>query len=451
VGLVVAVLIFFGAPGISKYMMESPLSMYALRVLAPGLFIVSVMGVLRGYFQGMGTMVPTAISQVIEQIVNALVSIIGASVLFQIGVSRGEKKGEELLGPAFGAAGGTLGTVVGALIACLFLGFVLFTMKNTLKRQLRKEVKQRDEKMSRILKILILTIIPVIFSTAIYNINQLLDLTLFNKIMAAQGYLEKEYMALQGIYTGKYNTLINVPLAMANGLAASIIPSLTAAVTSGHRHLTHEKISQSIRFTMLLALPCFVGFVVLASPLMILLYGDSSRTPAMLLTLGAITVVFYCWSTVSNSILQGLNQLSAPAKNAGISLVLHLVALLVMLIMLRWGVYALVASNIVFSVSMCILNARDIYRTCGYVQEWEVTIVRPLVASVMMGIATYLTYRVLILVIPGRFLATACAVLVAMVVYAIAILKLGVLSEEEILGMPKGALILEICQKIHLI
>jgi stage V sporulation protein B len=54
-------------------------------------------------------------------------------------------------------------------------------------------------------------------------------------------------------------------------------------------------------------------------------------------------------------------------------------------------------------------------------------------------------------VIPGRFLATAFAVLVAIIGYAIAILKLGVLSEEEILGMPKGALILEICQKIHLI
>ena len=63
--------------------MASAPSAYALRVLAPGLFIVAVMGVVRGYFQGLGSMIPTAISQVIEQIVNAIVSILGASYLLK--------------------------------------------------------------------------------------------------------------------------------------------------------------------------------------------------------------------------------------------------------------------------------------------------------------------------------------------------------------------------------
>ncbi|MBR6273634.1 MAG: oligosaccharide flippase family protein, partial [Lachnospiraceae bacterium] len=35
-----------------------------LRILAPTIFVFSVMGVIRGYFQGYGNMVPTAISQV---------------------------------------------------------------------------------------------------------------------------------------------------------------------------------------------------------------------------------------------------------------------------------------------------------------------------------------------------------------------------------------------------
>ena len=85
VGLVISLAIFFGAGAISDYAMRSPLSVYALRVLAPGLLIVAVMAVIRGYFQGLGTMVPTAISQILEQIVNAVVSIVGASVLIGIG------------------------------------------------------------------------------------------------------------------------------------------------------------------------------------------------------------------------------------------------------------------------------------------------------------------------------------------------------------------------------
>ena len=59
-----------------------------------------------------------------------------------------------------------------------------------------------------------MTAVPILFSTAIYNINQILDLTIFNHIMEAQGYVEEEYMALQGIYSGKYDTLVNVPLSI---------------------------------------------------------------------------------------------------------------------------------------------------------------------------------------------------------------------------------------------
>src|SRR5699024_5100423 len=105
VGLIITLAVFFGAGAISEHVMKSPLSVYALKVLAPGLFIVAVMAVLRGYFQGLNTMVPTAISQIIEQLINAVVSIVGASVLFGIGTRAGEKAGEELLGPAYGAAG----------------------------------------------------------------------------------------------------------------------------------------------------------------------------------------------------------------------------------------------------------------------------------------------------------------------------------------------------------
>ena len=220
VGLAVTLLIFFGADAISLHMMKSPLSAYALKVLSVGLVVVAVLGVLRGYFQGLGTMLPTAVSQIIEQIINAVVSIVGASILFGIGTDAALKNGEELLAPAYGAAGGTLGTVAGALFALFFLGFSFLIYRPVIYRQIRMDHIRKRESYGRILKILLLTVAPVIFSTAIYNINQILDLTIFNSIMSAQGYTEKEYMAMQGIFTGKYNTLISVPLAMANGLAA---------------------------------------------------------------------------------------------------------------------------------------------------------------------------------------------------------------------------------------
>ena len=90
---------------IAKTIMSMELSAYALRVLAPGLLIVAVMGVLRGFFQGMGTMMPTAISQILEQIVNAVISIIGASYLLEMGKKVAEKASNDSVAYAYGAAG----------------------------------------------------------------------------------------------------------------------------------------------------------------------------------------------------------------------------------------------------------------------------------------------------------------------------------------------------------
>lgn len=202
---------------------------------------------------------------------------------------------------------------------------------------------------------------------------------------------------------------------------------------------------------MLIAIPCFVGFMVLASPLMVLLFNDPSRTPAAILALGSVTLVLYCLSTVSNSILQGLDKMSTPAKNAGISLVVHIVALLIMLIVFKWNIYALVGSNIVFALCMCILNMRAIHKASGYRQEVEKTFVKPLLAAVIMGVVTYAVHLVLDILIGGRFFATTVSILVAVIVYGVSVLKLGVLSIEDIRDLPRGAKILRLCRKLHLL
>ena len=199
VGLLAALVVFFGADFFADKVMASAPSAYALRVLAPGLFIVAVMGVVRGYFQGLGSMIPTAISQVIEQIVNAIVSILGASYLLKVGAEAAKSKNSPLLEPSYGAAGGTLGAVAGAFVSLLFVLFVLYAYKGVMKRQLKRDHGTSVESYGNIYKVLLFTIAPVIISTSVYNINQILDQVMFSKIMAAQGHAVKDYMALLGI------------------------------------------------------------------------------------------------------------------------------------------------------------------------------------------------------------------------------------------------------------
>ena len=98
--LFATITVLFGANALADLLSE-PLSAIALRIFAPTLLIVAVMGVFRGYFQGMGNMVPTAVSQIIEQIINAVVSIIAAKALFDYGVKTAALLRNEELSYAF--------------------------------------------------------------------------------------------------------------------------------------------------------------------------------------------------------------------------------------------------------------------------------------------------------------------------------------------------------------
>ena len=374
-----------------------------------------------------------------------------AKKLRDMGTKAGEKAGEELLGPAYGAAGATLGTVLGALIALAFLGFVLWTYRGKMRRQYRTDRSHKLESYQHILKVLVFTALPILFSTAIYNINQILDLTIFNHIMEAQGFTEDEYMALQGIYSGKYDTLVNVPLSIPTALCASVVPSLTAAVATRSKKLVHAKIDQTLRLNMVITIPCGVGFLVLASPLMVLLYNDASATPAYLLMIGSVVVVLYSWASILNSILHGLNYISSPAKNAGIALVVHLIAFVIMMTVFKMNVYALAAGNIVFSLCMYWLDQRKVHKVCGFRINIMDTFIKPLIASAVMGVIAYVVYFGLDKLIGGRWIPICVALAVAVVVYVVVVLKIGTLSEDDITALPMGVRLLRYCKKLHLL
>lgn len=449
-GVLITLVVLLGADTIATNIMGAKLSSYALKVLAPGLLIVSIMGVLRGYFQGLGTMIPTALSQILEQIVNAVVSVVGAAMLLKYGESVAKTQGNELLAAAYSSAGGTLGTVAGALMGLVFLGFSYCAYKSIQKKQLRMDRSKHTEDYKTIFKLLLLTIAPVILSTTVYNLSNVVDSAMFNKIMTAQGFSEKECVTLLG-KLGQYYTLFNVPLAVANALGSSMIPGLVRAYESHERKLVHNRIYMAARYTMLIAIPSAVGFFVLGEPIMNFIWPSVDNSMQnMIWKIGAISLIFYSLSTITNAVLQGLNRMMKPVKNATVSLILHLVSLFIMMVVFKWGLYAVIVSKIVFSLSMCIMNSHDIREACGYVQERQRTFVIPGIAAGIMGIAAYLAHLVLDIFVGGRF-ATLVALFTAVIVYAVCLLKMGGLTEDELLSMPKGATLISICRKLHLL
>ena len=440
-GVTIMVIVFFGAEAIAEYLMGAKMSCYSLKVLAPGLLICAIMAVFRGYFQGMGTMIPTAISQIIEQLLNAIVSVVGAAVLLENGKQMAKVQGNNLFGPAYSAAGGTLGTVAGALIGLLFLLFCYVAFRKPMMRQMKRDTSKELDDYRAIFKLLILTIAPIILSTTIYNSANVIDSAMFNKIMGAQGTSEAVCAELLG-KLGQYYTLFNVPLAVASALGSSVIPGLVSAAENHDRRLLHNRIYTVIRYTMLIAIPSAFGFFALGQPIMDFLWPNVDNvTQGIMLKIGAISLVFYSLSTVTNTVLQGLDRMMEPVKNAMVSLILHIVSLFIMLVMFKWGIYAVVLSKIVFSLSTCILNAHALRERIGYVQEQKKTFVIPAIASIIMGIVTLVVHLLFELFVGTR---------IAVAVYGVALVLLGGVTEKELSSMPKGPMLVKICKKAHL-
>lgn len=449
-GTIVCLAVFFGAEFFAGTLMSEPRSAIALRIFAPTLLIVAIMGVMRGYFQGMGTMIPTAISQIIEQIINAVVSILAASAFFSYGRRVAALLSNESFAPAYGAAGSTLGTSLGALAGLLVLIFILLLINTAMKRErLFADDEHQDERLSDIIRIIILTAVPVILSTAIYNISDVLDNGIFNKIMSLKGH-DLEKTSIWGIYSGKYRLMINVPVAFANAMCSSTVPTLAACIASENIRGAKRKIFSAMRFTTLIAFPCTVGFVILSKPILSMLFTGDVTLASKLLSIGAVTIIFTSISTLSNGILQGINHLEVPVRHSVIALVIHLAALFVMMDRFDMGIYGVLFSSLLFSVLMCIMNQFSIRRYLHYKQELVRTFLIPIISSIIMGIVVFAIYR-LFSIFTGNFFSTLLSIIFGAMVYLISILKLKGIRKEELYEVPGGMVLVNICRALKVL
>ena len=449
VGIIGALAAYFGADFLTGTVLNTPEGAICLRVLAPCILIMGVLGVMRGYFQGHGTMIPTAISQIIEQIVNAVVAVAAAWYLFGYGQKIDAVLGTDTAAPAYGASGSTLGTTLGALSALLFVGFLLIIFLNSEKKKTFKN--SEPESYGSILAVLLLTILPVILSTAIYNLNSILDQGVFKAVMEKLGHAKEEIDVTWGIYSGKYKLLCNVPIALASAMASSTIPNISKQI--GNRKAVRRSVGDVIRFTMVISIPCAVGLGVFGKEIIEVLWPGTPAMGAEMMLYGSTAVIFYSLSTLTNGILQGIDKMRLPVIHAAIALALHLILLYVLMVVFRMEGMAIVWSYIFFGALMCILNNLAIRKHLRYRQEIRRTFLIPIVSSVVMGAVSRLLYNVLFTVLGETTVAMlvglVVAVLVAVLVYFIALLSMRGLKERELRAFPKGHLLVNVAKKLH--
>lgn len=452
VGAAASLGVYFGADLYGRFN-HTPLVAIPLRVLAPTIFVFSIMGVIRGFFQGHGDMVPTAISQIVEQIVNAAVSI--AAAIYMVKRYAGTPERD-----AYGAAGGTWGTFIGACAGALILIGIFFYRSGKHAEMVRSDESKEKERYSQILKILLLTVIPVVISQTVYQISAIVDVSIFHRTLQAKAFDTVTRNTWWGIYSGKYKLLTNVPVAVAAAMGTTIVPTLVAEIAKGRKDRVNGKIALTVKFNMIVAFPCAFGFMALGGPILQMLFGDTRILNTEMMQLGGSAVIFFALSTVTNGVLQGIHHMFIPVWHSFVALIIHSVTLWLLLRFTELNALALVICNILFALIVCIMNARSLRKLIGYKQEWRTSFVIPLISAAVMGAFADICYRVMYYLIqcgipnrPGINNMVSCLVTIGLCVFVFfaTLLLLGGLTEKEIEDMPKGRMLVKILRKLRLL
>lgn len=428
-----------------------------LRVFAPTIFLSGLLGVLRGYFQAYGTMMPTSFSQILEQILNAIVSI-GAALFFISLVERSS----DTTRAVYGAAGSAAGTGIGVLTALLFMAGVYLLNRKMILRQVRRDTGHREETYGEVFRVIISMVTPIILSTFIYNFSTSLNQTIYSRVMEqVKGMAESEIATMYGIFAGKAVVISNIPIALASAMSAAVIPAISSSYAVGDKKQVRAKISEAVRTTMLISIPSAVGLAILARPVTALLFPQKSSLDqaSMLLASISITVVFYGLSTITNGVLQAVGKVNLPVINAAAALIVQTAVLTGLLFYTDCNLYALSIAMIAYSFLMCVLNQLSIRRSLRYKQEMIKTFCKPFAAAILMGITAYGVYEgvsiLLEMLSVSEMITNAAALAVAIpfaaAVYFVSVMALGGVDEADLRRLPKGHLIVAFGKKCYLL
>ena len=230
IGFAGSALMFLLAPLMSMAQKEIS-AISASRALAPGVFLVSVLSCFRGWFQGKSNFLPTALSEICEQAVKVAIGVFVAN-LYRTDVVR--------------AVTATLFAVtLSELAACVLMLF--FVRKESGVRPLyRERIPILKSKM------LLRVTIPVTVAAGVLPLSNIADSILIVRMIGAYA---DNATALYGLYSGAAATLVNLPVSVCYGIAAAIIPAVSALASKGSVKEAENRILFALKCTLYLSMP----------------------------------------------------------------------------------------------------------------------------------------------------------------------------------------------------
>lgn len=434
-GLLFSVGLYFGSSVlIDHHIVRDPRAYWSLIALAPAVFCATISATMRGYFQGLQNMTPTAVSEVIEQFVR-VVTMIGLAIILL-------PKGLE-----FGAAGATFGAAPGAAAAILTLGWFYWHDRKHRKMWYMSQDKSIvPDSTWNIMKRLFILAIPVSCANIMIPIVSNIDLFIVPKRLEVAGFNVEQATTLFGYLTGMATALINMPTIVTSSMSSSLVPGISEASIKKDFDTIRRRARTALRLASVFTLPAAIGLGVIATPISTMLYATANAGPCIAVM--SIGIFFLGIQQVTTGILQGLGKTAVPFINLIVSGCVKVAFSWNLTAMPQFGVLgAAFATDTDFAVAAA-LNLLFLYRYMRFNMDYG-HLLKVAIASAVMGVAVYFSFRAIIGAIHSNTLSALLAICVGVVVYALGILLTKAIKPEDVRTMPKiGPKLAAIIEKI---
>ena len=404
---------------------NQPDAWFAIGCLGPCVLLICIMSTFRGFFQGQSNMLPTSISQVLEAVTKLIVGIAAALILL--------KTTKEV--PM--AAGGA---ILGVTASCLVSSFYLFGKFRKSFAQL-PETKEEVTSFGTTAKGLLIIAIPITLGSAGLQILTMLETKIYMGQLLSHGNSQAAADTMKGIYN-MTQTIFNMPCAFITPITISIIPAITAQLTLENHTGAKETEESAARITGLISMPCAFGLAVLAEPVTALLGGYTGEKLALattLMTILGISIMFNAVVLVTTAIMQAHGHAGRPVINMLIGGVLKLAAVYILTGNPNIGIIGTPIGTLLCYLSICILNILSIKKLLPQAPNLVSNLLRPFLAAAVMGAITRLSwYGLKSLGFDSRLILCGGPIMVGVLVYVVAAVKIKVVTKEDCLLLPKG-------------
>lgn len=412
--------IHFGAGLIAEFMGD-PNLIPLLQSISYIYLVVPILSVTRGYFQGQNIMVPTAISQVGEQLIR-----VGLILTFAIILAEGGKSLYQVGQAAM------FSSVIGSLFGAVFLLAAITFQKGWTNFSLRKLIPT----FSLAKKILIHSLAVAISGLAIILFQLIDSLQLYSSLLDL-GYAEEAAKIMKGIFD-RGQPILQFALILASSLALSIVPALVSAKSVAD---FRSQARLGLKVALIIGAATSVGLVLIGESLNEMLFENAYGTSTLRILFFA--TFFAPINAVMIGILQSAGHVILPAVIVLIGLLAKIIANGILIP--GYGITgAAFATNIGLFVITMILRF-FLRKMLGKRFVERGTFTHLFSALGMMAFAVFAVFFIvdpLFSVIgSGRLLATVQSLFASAIgafVFLIAILKIGLFTEQELDMLPYG-------------